>query len=859
MMSIHQQLVRCAEDGDVAGVFEALEQGAEVDQVEEDPSNPLFSGRTALHYAACQGNLKVVRLLLQWNADVNRRSRRIDDDGGTPLHMAAYAGQVRVIKALIGAGANCEARDYKDKTAVHWAALEGQLAALEVLKDQGCDLHYRAEGRSNAMHFGAASGNMDVVLWLAENGVRIDLRDNTKKLPQDLAKALGYRDIYLYLKELGSLRYKVWPFGKSYSSLSRASSRGKVRHRADTQNSRSAARIWTDDTSRDRSGASHSDAKVKPFSPTTRVESKNGRLNPTPRDGRVDPTSRDERVDKRDVELSTPLLTEPSAEMKPCSSQVTKEERRRLQEDRDTDISCLSKQLNLVLQRLGQVTQQLDQIRQRLDHTQISQISQHLADTQHMLGQTNQRLDQTNQRLDQTNQRLDQTNRRLDQTNQRLGETDQRLDQTWQKLEEVRSQQRDLGGRQQFLIHRAPREHLSTFDTDQKQMTTFGTNQKQMTTFGTGQKQMTTFGTDQKRMTAFGTDQKPMTTSATNKERLIQIDVKKDQQECSQGETTSTEDSDSEVAFPSGVRKVPPCGLPNLGNTCYINAVIQCLFHMNTLRDYFVKDTYRFEVNRESEQRGEVAHTMGGIFKALTSARQEDVNNAAKVFKHVVGLHEVKFRGSRQIDAHDLLAALLTWLHNDLMKADWTSVISDLFHGEEVSEIICHEREAENVICRTSQPFPSITLPVVHSNMPWSLQEMLKNHYRTQKIDWECEECGRSHECSTRANIVHFPRVLTLHFSRYNGQSRDDLKTRVTYPAQGLTLQGYKDSNARYQLCGVVNHEGTMTSGHYTAFCRRQHDSSHDWFFYDDAYVTHTNLDTVLGSSEAHLLFYTQE
>ncbi|KAK8751698.1 hypothetical protein OTU49_009857, partial [Cherax quadricarinatus] len=113
MMSIHQQLVRCAEDGDVAGVFEALEQGAEVDQVEEDPSNPLFSGRTALHYAACQGNLKVVRLLLQWNADVNRRSRRIDDDGGTPLHMAAYAGQVRVIKALIGAGANCEARDYK--------------------------------------------------------------------------------------------------------------------------------------------------------------------------------------------------------------------------------------------------------------------------------------------------------------------------------------------------------------------------------------------------------------------------------------------------------------------------------------------------------------------------------------------------------------------------------------------------------------------------------------------------------------------------------------------------------------------------------------------------------------------------
>ena len=39
----------------------------------------------------------------------------------------------------------------------------------------------------------------------------------------------------------------------------------------------------------------------------------------------------------------------------------------------------------------------------------------------------------------------------------------------------------------------------------------------------------------------------------------------------------------------------------NLGNTCYFNAAIQCLTHIEPLSAYFMKDLFLHEINKESE------------------------------------------------------------------------------------------------------------------------------------------------------------------------------------------------------------------------------------------------------------------
>lgn len=58
--------------------------------------NMRSSGKTALHVAAHQGHIEIVKLLLQSGASVNAK----DNDGDTCLHYAAFGNQPEVKMSL---------------------------------------------------------------------------------------------------------------------------------------------------------------------------------------------------------------------------------------------------------------------------------------------------------------------------------------------------------------------------------------------------------------------------------------------------------------------------------------------------------------------------------------------------------------------------------------------------------------------------------------------------------------------------------------------------------------------------------------------------------------------------------------
>lgn len=51
--------------------------------------------------------------------------------------------------------------------------------------------------------------------------------------------------------------------------------------------------------------------------------------------------------------------------------------------------------------------------------------------------------------------------------------------------------------------------------------------------------------------------------------------------------------------------------------------------------------------------------------------------------------------------------------------------------------------------------------------------------------------------------------------------------------------------HTRYSLFAVVNHQGTLESGHYTSFIRQHKDQ---WFKCDDAIITKASIKDVLDS-----------
>ncbi|XP_052492449.1 ubiquitin carboxyl-terminal hydrolase 4 isoform X2 [Budorcas taxicolor] len=180
------------------------------------------------------------------------------------------------------------------------------------------------------------------------------------------------------------------------------------------------------------------------------------------------------------------------------------------------------------------------------------------------------------------------------------------------------------------------------------------------------------------------------------------------------------------------------CGLGNLGNTCFMNSALQCLSNTAPLTDYFLKDEYEAEINRDNPlgMKGEIAEAYAELIKQMWSGR--DAHVAPRMFKTQVGRFAPQFSGYQQQDSQELLAFLLDGLHEDLnrvkkkpylelkdangrpdavvAKEAWEnhrlrndSVIVDTFHGLFKSTLVCPECAKVSV---TFDPFCYLTLPL---------------------------------------------------------------------------------------------------------------------------------------------------
>jgi len=122
---------------DLEKAKKALEQGANANIKEP------YSGATILAFSAFNGNLAMVKLLLDYDADINRGGQ----DQSTPLHEAVLQGHLSVAKLLIKKGANINARNRKGETPLDLAVRHIDMTKL--LKKHGArEGQSLEEGRS---------------------------------------------------------------------------------------------------------------------------------------------------------------------------------------------------------------------------------------------------------------------------------------------------------------------------------------------------------------------------------------------------------------------------------------------------------------------------------------------------------------------------------------------------------------------------------------------------------------------------------------------------------------------------------------------------------------------------------------
>lgn len=119
-------------------------------------------------------------------------------------------------------------------------------------------------------------------------------------------------------------------------------------------------------------------------------------------------------------------------------------------------------------------------------------------------------------------------------------------------------------------------------------------------------------------------------------------------------------------AIPTPLQINRRTGLQNLGNSCYMNAVVQSLSFNLTLTNYFLTGEFSksINVNNRLSSRGVIAREWFRLVYALWSEQYACIS--PQPFKRAVGSVQKVYLGTQQQDAHEFLVFLLDALHEDL-------------------------------------------------------------------------------------------------------------------------------------------------------------------------------------------------
>lgn len=137
---------------------------------------------TPLHLAAREGNLDIVRVLIEREAPVNARTR--PDGGETPLYLATRAGHAEVVQQLLEskADANLMVAAYAAKgPALYFAVIGGHAKIVELLLAAGADVNVLCEVRGvegTPLLFAAGQKQLAIAKLLIEAKADVNFRKN---------------------------------------------------------------------------------------------------------------------------------------------------------------------------------------------------------------------------------------------------------------------------------------------------------------------------------------------------------------------------------------------------------------------------------------------------------------------------------------------------------------------------------------------------------------------------------------------------------------------------------------------------------------------------------------------------------
>lgn len=270
-----------------------------------------------------------------------------------------------------------------------------------------------------------------------------------------------------------------------------------------------------------------------------------------------------------------------------------------------------------------------------------------------------------------------------------------------------------------------------------------------------------------------------------------------------------------------------------------MNTIIQAIAHNPIFTSYYLSNS----IDEDDEN---------SLAKELHQTVIQIYNGESKPYNPHQLLYQVwnnldNFSTYSEQDAHEFLMSLLD--------QDGISQLAEIsFKGALQSDVVCL---GCGIVNTAYDPFFDIPLQIknVNSEMK-SIHECLIRFIKKEKLgsDYVCYNCNTKVHATKQLTIKTLPIVLCFHLKRFE-QNKDHMvkiDTHLDFPFQ-LDMSPYSQtlSKCLYNLFCVVEHKGTMESGHYRCYIKQ----NSKWFLCDDERIYRAQQSEI-KSCEAYLLFY---
>ncbi|XP_058183376.1 ubiquitin C-terminal hydrolase 12-like isoform X3 [Rhododendron vialii] len=286
-------------------------------------------------------------------------------------------------------------------------------------------------------------------------------------------------------------------------------------------------------------------------------------------------------------------------------------------------------------------------------------------------------------------------------------------------------------------------------------------------------------------------------------------------------------------------------GLKNQGATCYMNSLLQTLYHI----PYFRKAVYHMPTTENDMPSGSIPLALQSLFYKL---QHSDTSVATKELTKSFGWDT--YDSFMQHDVQELNRVLCEKLEDKMKGTVVEGTIQQLFEGHHMNYIECINVEYKST---RKESFYDLQLDVKGCR---DVYASFDKYVEVERLEGDNKYHAEQHglqDARKGVLFIDFPPVLQLQLKRFEYDFMRDtmvkINDRYEFPLQldldrenGKYLSPEADRSVRnlYTLHSVLVHSGGVHGGHYYAYIRPT--LSDQWFKFDDERVTKEDIKRAL-------------